>query len=341
MEFYSSVDYSNASIYQTRKLLDFTLDVTFGIGLILNLLLFFICLRIKEKEFVSYKTIIILAVVTDLIFLFSTLGSINLLEPFNHNLVLFFSLSKYLINISDELALIISMFDMFIFMTSHGNNLLIFYYRYCILVNLLKLGYLIVLNMLWNGMNTIIWSLGTTSKGSSNNNVIEKELPIAYFYRNDGFAMKYFPLNIFSLFGMLAIIHVIITTSVVLIGESWMFLQIWRQLKVNIMIMSSKTKQIQSQLNLLMVFNAITAIFSSFFPCSLLVMCAIFGVNLYGMGNYCYVLFVWVTLLNPIASIIFIKPCREEIKKIFKFGKMHDKTITVVRTVHVKTKSII
>uniref|UniRef100_A0AC35TGT9 G_PROTEIN_RECEP_F1_2 domain-containing protein n=1 Tax=Rhabditophanes sp. KR3021 TaxID=114890 RepID=A0AC35TGT9_9BILA len=282
MELQSPVDYSNTDIYKIRTFIDISLDITFFIGLILNLLLFFLCFRIKQKEFVPYKTIIYLAVITDLIFLFSTLISINL-------------------DISDEMGHILSI-----------NK------RLC----LLKFGYLILINIIWHGLNTIIWSYGTTSKDSENNKLIEEKLSIEYFYRTDGYLIKYYPLRVFNPFGMVALIHVIITTSIIMIGETWMFLQIWKQLKINLNIMSTKTKQIQGQLNLLMIFNATTAICSSVFPCSFIVMCAVFNVNLYGQGNYCYILFVWVTLLNPLASIIFIKPCRNELMKMLGCGLM-------------------
>uniref|UniRef100_A0AC35THR3 G_PROTEIN_RECEP_F1_2 domain-containing protein n=1 Tax=Rhabditophanes sp. KR3021 TaxID=114890 RepID=A0AC35THR3_9BILA len=305
MEKFTSINYSNTIIYFIRTTIEKSLDATFILGLVLNVILFFLCIRIKNKEFGPYKRIIMLAVVSDIIFIFISFGG----------------------EAPDIVPLLISLSAVFIFMFSECNNLIIFYFRYSILIqqkilSLTKFCLLILINLLWNVVCSLLWLYGFDQVTSNEITLIENNLPRQYFYRPDGFKITYFTLNVFTFKGLIGCFHLMFTIAVIVSSECYIYYRISKQLKINSNIMTLKTKQMHAQLNLVMIFNAVTALLSCLIPCGTILLCAMLEINLDGYGNYAYLFFICVSLFNPIASIIFIKPIYRELIAIVSCRKM-------------------
>uniref|UniRef100_A0AC35TJF8 G_PROTEIN_RECEP_F1_2 domain-containing protein n=1 Tax=Rhabditophanes sp. KR3021 TaxID=114890 RepID=A0AC35TJF8_9BILA len=304
------IDYSTTEIFYIRNIVIKCLDGTSVLGLILNALIFILCIGIKENEFIPYKRIVILSALTDGIYIISAKSAANLLEPRVHHLVTFIYLSDVFKEVPNNIALLLALSSIFI-QTNQTLN---------------KFWMLILMNISWNLLNMIFWYTGFNETGPENYEAIRNDLPDAFFYRNDKYPIVYFATNTNTIKGLLGISHSVVTLLIVVALEIYIFIKIWKQLKLSHKKMHTKTRHMHSQLNKVMIFNAVTSIISGLGPASIVLLCSILEIHLNGISNYICLMFIFIILLNPIMTIIFIKPCHRKLLSYFKFQN-HGSTI--------------
>uniref|UniRef100_A0AC35UAQ9 G_PROTEIN_RECEP_F1_2 domain-containing protein n=1 Tax=Rhabditophanes sp. KR3021 TaxID=114890 RepID=A0AC35UAQ9_9BILA len=320
-------DYSNTFVYKMKQL-TFVNDIfLFVTGLILNILLIYICIKIKAPEFSYYKRIIYLSAVFDIILAVMLAIGMNVGEPGKQHVVIWphGPIARF---IPEPYTLMLSLSEICIFMCEYGNNLIIFIFRYFIIVKLSRFEFflLILANVGWNLIGMSLWYIDMRRTTPQEMEEVKNEMLPELFLDTDTNELPCFMLNPFRITGCLALLYMSLTTAGVFFGIISAYLAIQRKLKASINSMSDKSKELQTQLNVTMIIHALSPMFFSFLPITFLIYSVIVEINLNGYSHIFFMLLVWSLFVNPITTIIFIGPCFKTFCIIFHIPFFKSKT---------------
>uniref|UniRef100_A0AC35THU3 G protein-coupled receptor n=1 Tax=Rhabditophanes sp. KR3021 TaxID=114890 RepID=A0AC35THU3_9BILA len=228
-------------------------------------------------------------------------------------------------------TLILSLSEVYIFMCEYGNNLIIFVFRYFIIVkdktlSRFEFSLLILANVGWNLLGMSLWYIDMRRTTAQEMLEVKKAMLPELFIDTDGNELPCFMLNPFRITGCLALIYMSLTTAGVFVGITLAYFAIQRKLKASINFMSNKSKELQMQLNVAMIIHALSPIFLSFLPITFLIYSVIVEINLNGLSHIFFMLLVWSLFVNPITTIIFIGPCFKTFCLIFHIPLFSSKT---------------
>uniref|UniRef100_A0A914CSL0 Uncharacterized protein n=1 Tax=Acrobeloides nanus TaxID=290746 RepID=A0A914CSL0_9BILA len=95
-------------------------------------------------------------------------------------------------------------------------------------------------------------------------------------------------------------------------------MKIYRKLKATQHLLSPKTRQLQKQLNLSLISQATSPILSTTLPIIITVIMTVFKLKTDGFGMVVSTTISWMTVLNPLSTILFVSQYRRTIMSAFK-----------------------
>ncbi|KAI1709837.1 serpentine type 7TM GPCR chemoreceptor str domain-containing protein [Ditylenchus destructor] len=91
----------------------------------------------------------------------------------------------------------------------------------------------------------------------------------------------------------------------------WLGLATFRTIRESQQIMSSKTKNLQKQMNRILVAEAFSVLFVINVPIGGLLAALFLNINIAGFGIVMTMIFIWIPLSNPIITILFVGSYRQ------------------------------
>uniref|UniRef100_A0A0N5A6I6 G_PROTEIN_RECEP_F1_2 domain-containing protein n=1 Tax=Parastrongyloides trichosuri TaxID=131310 RepID=A0A0N5A6I6_PARTI len=314
------VNYTDTFIHKLRIVSWYTDLIAEISGLGLNLFLIGIVMTISNKEFKNYRRILLTTSIFDIIFSIFTFPCGMSMEPANKYFITWTHGSLRNFSLEVRLAVVITIIGTFYITIL--NTAIVFYYRYLLITQetiMSKWRYfrLMLFNVIWNAIGAIIWGYALISPPSSGKKEAMETLGEEFFYNFDGTVTEFFILQPVSIAGMCALVHNTITCTFVVLVVIKTYKGIQDTLKKSSSKMTSKSKNLQKQLNMTMILQALTPLILCVVPVLTMVFCCFLKVLLYGISSTFFITFMYVPALNAIICLVCVKVCRKKMCNLF------------------------
>uniref|UniRef100_A0A0N4Z8H9 G_PROTEIN_RECEP_F1_2 domain-containing protein n=1 Tax=Parastrongyloides trichosuri TaxID=131310 RepID=A0A0N4Z8H9_PARTI len=241
------------------------------------------------------------------------------MEPLNGHIVTWtLGYAKYF---SDFWGAFFAAFYLASYMLSASNNIVLFIYRYFIIVRnhtLTKCQFctFTLVVIIWNVIGMVLWFFAFLEVDEEDEIYVKETLDYRLFLDLDMTKIDFRILHIFSIEGMLSIMFSVITVCIVGVTVIYTMIGINKEMFRKKDIISTKTKQLNTQLNRLMLLNVTLSFAFNIIPVSIILLGGIMGKQMYGYGHFVFYTFQCQPFFNMIICILFVKPCREELIKL-------------------------
>uniref|UniRef100_A0AC35U8X7 G_PROTEIN_RECEP_F1_2 domain-containing protein n=1 Tax=Rhabditophanes sp. KR3021 TaxID=114890 RepID=A0AC35U8X7_9BILA len=292
----------------------------FLIGGTLNIILLYICYKIKNNEFKACRKMITLFTFTDLMYIITQSFTIHVGGAGNKTGIL---CSIGLINnFGEQIAIFGILAGVFFYLCTITNNFVISAYRYLIIVRGVKFTnfkffILMSTNFIWNFLVVLIWYIDIKLTDKNEFEKTKNGIPYEYFIGLNNSTVPCIFFNPFKLRGIVIFVQTNLTFVLIVFGSSELIYLIHNKLKNNTSVSSPKTKKLQSQLTLIMLIELVNPLVLTIIPVLPISYSVIMGYDLHGFMHIMLILMAWSVIINPIATILCIGPILKYLTSFF------------------------